>query len=531
MVVRISTPQIFNSNIDNYNRGYASLAKLQEQISSGTRIQTPADDPVGAARLLQLEQQQALLTQYSGNMTSATNSLNQEQSVLDSITTALQRARELTLRAGDGSMTDEDRGAIADELGEIQNQLLTLMNSKDASGNYLFSGSKSTVQPFVQNADGSFSYQGDQSTLKLQISDNLTMSTNDNGWSIFEMAANASRTISSVTSNPSTDGTQRVFLSQGTVTSDSNYNASFRDGAPYTLNVLSGTQYQILDKDGNDVTSEATTNGTYDATSTDSNAISFRGAQFQLDVSLPSSDDASNMDSLVNGYSFSFGTAPDTLSIKRSATNTSTAQITSATVSNNTAYTTQFPSSGVQLKFTSATAFEVYALPTSQGATPLSTGTLGATFPQTVTVAGVDMSISAAPAAGDQFSVTASSPERQNILNTIGDLRDALNTSTAGDPQAQLNIRNMVATAITNLDKASDQVLATQSSIGARLNTIDVLNQENQSLALTNTTTQSSIRDTDMAAATSQLVLQQTMLEAAQAAFARISQLSLFNKL
>ncbi|MBF6949460.1 hypothetical protein, partial [Acinetobacter baumannii] len=127
-----------------------------------------------------------------------------------------------------------DRGAIADELGEIQNQLLTLMNSKDASGNYLFSGSKSTVQPFVQNADGSFSYQGDQSTLKLQISDNLTMSTNDNGWSIFEMAANASRTVSSVTSNPSTDGTQRVFLSQGTVTSDSNYNASFRDGAPYT---------------------------------------------------------------------------------------------------------------------------------------------------------------------------------------------------------------------------------------------------------------------------------------------------------
>ncbi len=95
-----------------------------------------------------------------------------------------------------------------------------------------------------------------------------------------------------------------------------------------------------------------------------------------------------------------------------------------------------------------------------------------------MTVAGVDMSISAAPAAGDQFSVTASSPERQNILNTIGDLRKALDTSTAGDPQAQLNIRNMVATALTNLDKASDQVLATQSSIGARLNTIDVLTQE-----------------------------------------------------
>ena len=529
--MRISTPQIFSSNIDNYNRGYASLAKTQEQISSGVRIQTPADDPVGAARLLQLQQQQALLTQYSSNMTTAQNALNQEESVLSSITNVLQQAREVAVRAGDGSLTDDDRKALADQLGQIQQQLLTLMNSKDASGNYLFSGSKSTVQPFVQNADGSFSYQGDQSTLKLQISDNLTMSTNDSGWSIFEMAANASRTASSLTTNPNADGIQRAFLSQGNVTNDSNYNASFRNGAPYTLNVLSGTQYQILDKNGNDVTSEATTNGVYDATSTDSNAISFRGAQFQLDVSLQKTDDPTTLDTLVGGYSFSFGAAAENLSVKRSATNTSMAQITSASVSNSTAYTTQFPSSGVQLKFTSATAYEVYALPTSQGASPLSTGTLGATFPQTVTVAGVDMSISAAPAAGDQFSVTANSPERQNILNTIGDLRKALDTSTAGDPQAQLNIRNMVATAVTNLDNASNQVLSTQSSIGARLNTIDVLTQENQSLALTNTTTQSSIRDTDMAAATSQLVLQQTMLEAAQAAFARISQLSLFNKL
>jgi len=529
--MRISTPQIFSSNIDNYNRGYASLAKTQEQISSGVRIQTPADDPVGAARLLQLEQQQALLGQYSGNMTTATNSLNQEQSVLDSINTALQRARELTLRAGDGSLSDDDRGAISEELGQIQKQLLTLMNSKDASGNYLFSGSKSTVQPFIQNADGSYSYQGDQSSLNLQVSDNLLISTNDNGWSIFEMAANASRTVSSLTSEPNADGVQRAFLSQGSVTNDKSYNGSFRDGAPYTLKVLSGTQYQILDKDGNDVTSEANTNGTYDATSTDSNAIIFRGAQFQLDVSLPKTDDASNMDSLVDGYSFSFGTAPDTLSVKRSAANTSSAQVTSATVSNANTYTTQFPSNGVQLKFTSATDYEVYALPAVQGATPMASGTLGATFPQTISVAGIDMAISSAPAAGDQFSVTASSPERQNILNTLGDLRAALDTSTANDPQAQLNIRNMVASAVTNLDKATNQVLTTQSSIGARLNTIEVLNQENQSLSLTNTTTQSSIRDTDMAAATSQLVLQQTMLEAAQAAFARISQLSLFNKL
>ena len=72
---------------------------------------------------------------------------------------------------------------------------------------------------------------------------------------------------------------------------------------------------------------------------------------------------------------------------------------------------------------------------------------------------------------------------------------------------------------------------ATRSSIGARLNTIDILTTENESLSITNASTQSSIRDTDMAEATAKLLLQQTMLEAAQLAFVRISQLTLFNQL
>ena len=72
--MRLSTSLIYSSSISSYQKGYANIVKTQQQISSGERIQTPADDPVGAARSLQLEQQQALLTQYRGNLTTATNS-------------------------------------------------------------------------------------------------------------------------------------------------------------------------------------------------------------------------------------------------------------------------------------------------------------------------------------------------------------------------------------------------------------------------------------------------------------------------
>ena len=89
----------------------------------------------------------------------------------------------------------------------------------------------------------------------------------------------------------------------------------------------------------------------------------------------------------------------------------------------------------------------------------------------------------------------------------------------------------LVASAISNLDNAMNQVLATQASIGARLNVIDTLSTENESLQIANASSQSTIRDTDMAEAISKLVLQMTKMEAAHASFVRISQLSLFNKM
>ncbi len=427
--MRLSTSQIFSSNLAGYQKDYADLAKTQLQISSGNRIQTPSDDPAGSAQLVRLGQQQAQLTQYSSNMTTATNSLTQEESVLDSVNSNLQRARTLAISAGDGSLSDDDRSAIADELDQIQQQLVSLMNTKDANGNYLFSGSKGNVQPFVQNnADGSYSYQGDQNTLSLQVADSLYISSNDNGWSVFGAASNASQTQTSLTVNPGTDGAQRVYLSQGVITDDSTYSSEFTgdSNAPYTVKIISATEYQIKDQAGNDVTSEAT--GTYDATDSSAATISFRGMQFSITTDLQDGDDSS----AVAGYEFKLEKASDA--------------------------------------------------------------------------------------------------QTQNILNTIGQLRDALNTPVT-DTQSQVDLQDTIASSLSNLTNGMDQVSQTISSIGSRINSLDTLTEENQSLALANTNTQSSIRDTDLAEAASTLTLQQTVLEAAQASFVKIAQLSLFDKL
>ena len=91
--MRISTLQAFNNGVQGLQRNYANAIRTQEQISTGNRILTPADDPVASVRLLQLEQQQNVLTQYNDNLTAAKNSLNQEEVTLNSVNTVLQRVQ------------------------------------------------------------------------------------------------------------------------------------------------------------------------------------------------------------------------------------------------------------------------------------------------------------------------------------------------------------------------------------------------------------------------------------------------------
>ena len=174
-------------------RNYANVTRTQEQISTGNRILTPADDPVASVRLLQLEQQQNVLNQYAENLTAAKNSLTQEEVSLNSANTILQRVRELAVQAGNGALSSKDRASIAAELQEREDELLGLMNTRNARGEYLFAGFQGKTQPFVRQADGSYAYQGDEGQRKIQIASSLDIPISDNGKKTFVNITDAGR--------------------------------------------------------------------------------------------------------------------------------------------------------------------------------------------------------------------------------------------------------------------------------------------------------------------------------------------------
>lgn len=191
--MRISTVQAFNNGVQGLQRNYGNAIRTQEQIATGNRILTPADDPVASVRLLQLEQQQNVLGQYKDNLTAAKNSLSQEEVTLNSVNTVLLRVQELAVRAGSGSLSVDDRKSIAAELSQREDELLALMNTKNARGEYLFSGFQGKAEPFVRNADGSYSYQGDEGQRKLEVASSLNVAISDNGKKIFQNITNAGR--------------------------------------------------------------------------------------------------------------------------------------------------------------------------------------------------------------------------------------------------------------------------------------------------------------------------------------------------
>ncbi len=555
MVYRISTVQAFNSGVNAIQRNYSTVTGTQEQISSGKRIQTPADDPVASVRLLQLDQQQAVLAQYENNLTAAKNSLTEEETLLNSSVNVLQRVRELSVQAGSGALSAEDRKAIAQELQERELQLLGLMNSRNSRGDYLFSGFLGKTQPFIANPDGTYSYQGDSGQRSLQISGSTTVAINDNGQRIFEEVTNADRVVNNIgvsypTAPPLPPATvtfpgvsapnERVFLGPGLVQDNNQFNdqaTGFRSGEPYSLVFDSGKSFRIYDFNGIDRTAEASNGGQINPQNNEANLISFRGMRFQLDVVLKPGDDPADLDDLLadastpgspGTHSFTLQAAPTDFSVARASTNASAAVISGAGISIPADFNEQFPLSGLVVRFTSPTAYNAYALPLTASSPVLASGTMVGAYPEIITLFGADFSVSAAAANGDEFTVRPAFQEQRGILNTISRLRQALEAAPS-TPAGNRAVRDEVAIALTNLDNGMAQVLGVQTEIGARLNLVDSTETDNEDVSLITTAVQSELRDLDYAEAISRLSLETTVLEAAQQSYVKVAGLSLFN--
>jgi len=183
--MRVSTNQTQLMAINSMLEQQAKLSVVQQQVATGRRISKPSDDPVAASRIVNLKDVMGTTEQYQSNINGARSRLTIEEGVLANAVDVLQRARELAIAGNNGSQTNETRSFIAEEIEQLGKELLSLANTTDSSGEFLFSGGKSKFKPFVRNSQGAFEYHGDDTQRFIQIGPRRRIPTNDSGTDAF----------------------------------------------------------------------------------------------------------------------------------------------------------------------------------------------------------------------------------------------------------------------------------------------------------------------------------------------------------
>lgn len=178
---RISTSLQFTQGLNQLLALQHQAMDVRNQLSTGKRIVQPADDPVGAAALLSIQERLQTLTQFDRNGGQAEQRLNQVDDVMHGVANTVQRARDLLLQGRSEALGPSEREAIAAEVREQIDVLVALGNTRNASGEYLFSGASVNTRAFTRDAAGAVRYNGDQQVRGIRISESRTVADSFSG--------------------------------------------------------------------------------------------------------------------------------------------------------------------------------------------------------------------------------------------------------------------------------------------------------------------------------------------------------------
>jgi flagellar hook-associated protein 3 FlgL len=215
--MRVSTSYFTQRGLASMLEQQKRLSDIQQQIASGKRLLRPSDDPTGASQILRLEQAVASTVQFQRNADAALNRLTLEETTLNSVQESLLRVREIAIQGANDTLGESDRFALAQEIRERLDELISFGNTRDANQEYLFSGYQVTTRPFAQAADGSFVYNGDQGQRALQISSGRQIPDSDSGNDVFINIKNGNGTfqINETASNVIVPGSYTPAVSDG----------------------------------------------------------------------------------------------------------------------------------------------------------------------------------------------------------------------------------------------------------------------------------------------------------------------------
>jgi flagellar hook-associated protein 3 FlgL len=241
---------IFDAGVSSINRQTVSLLHVQQQVAAGRRILRPSDDPVAAARALEVTQASDLVAQFKRNQDYAASALGLEEGQLTSALDVLGRTHELAVEGSNTTLSASARKSIATELRSRFDELVGIANAADGIGQTMFSGFMGDTTPFGGSVDNILAgneivYQGDDGQRKLQVSSGRFMEVSDSGNDVFKRIRNGNGYF---VADYAVANTGTGIVSSGSVTNPAAWNAATTKNVAIRFTVTGAvTTYDLVD--------------------------------------------------------------------------------------------------------------------------------------------------------------------------------------------------------------------------------------------------------------------------------------------
>ncbi len=255
MSMRISTTQVYNKNLRYLQNANSQLDESTSRYNSGRKFDTAAEDPSGMASKIKYDAAIASYKQYATNAGLASDTMSEEETALDSMWTALSSANTRLIQAVDSTNDGSSNDAIAEDLIQIRDQLFDLMNTRNADGEYIFSGASSTVATMTKTSDGHYACQADGQARKVQVAPSVQVQVSDSGLNIFQNCELAK----TITTSGDDGGVYGMIANYGTYDSVfEKYYDPTKTGATdnqLTLTIDADGKFTLADPDGKQIDS------------------------------------------------------------------------------------------------------------------------------------------------------------------------------------------------------------------------------------------------------------------------------------
>ncbi|WP_025727194.1 flagellar hook-associated protein FlgL [Heyndrickxia ginsengihumi] len=186
--MRVTQSMLASNFLNNLSKNYQKMATYQEQLSSGKKINKLSDDPLSAMKGIEYRRTVSQVQQFESNFSEANTWTETTNDALSEANSVMQQIRDLTVQASStGTLTDTDRSAIADEVEQLRDQLVTIANTK-VGDKYIFNGTDTVDKPI----DVDISTVGTTSTLninnqpvQIELSKGIYLQVNSDGSKAF----------------------------------------------------------------------------------------------------------------------------------------------------------------------------------------------------------------------------------------------------------------------------------------------------------------------------------------------------------